>query len=255
MMKKKPVFVAINAPKGGIGKSTFTTLIASQLHYGKGVRVAVVDADSPQHSVYALREREIQHVRTSDRHKLKMAILYEGIERQAYPVLRSDSENALRDFQNYYDKSAAEIDVVFFDLPGTIFGSGIVSTIAAMDYLFIPIKADRMVIQSCLQFARAVKMQFIGNEASSLKDLYFFWNMIDKRERTPLYDQYDTVIDTLGLKRLSTHIPDRRKYNRDISESPQGIFRSTLFPADSRMEKNSLIAELTDEIQNIIKPL
>ena len=51
MKKEKELLVAIASQKGGVGKSVFTVLLASVLHYRKGMRVAVVDCDSPQHSI------------------------------------------------------------------------------------------------------------------------------------------------------------------------------------------------------------
>ena len=47
MKKEKELLVAIASQKGGVGKSVFTVLLASVLHYRKDVRVAVVDCDSP----------------------------------------------------------------------------------------------------------------------------------------------------------------------------------------------------------------
>ena len=45
-------------------------------------------------------------------------------------------------------------DVVLFDLPGTMGSDGVIATISALDYLFVPIKADRLVLESTLNFAR-----------------------------------------------------------------------------------------------------
>ena len=49
--EKKTVFVSFATQKGGVGKSTFTIYAASWLHYVKGLNVAVVDCDYPQHSI------------------------------------------------------------------------------------------------------------------------------------------------------------------------------------------------------------
>jgi len=48
-----PVNISICNQKGGIGKSTFTVLIASYLHYTLGHDVLVVDCDYPQWSILA----------------------------------------------------------------------------------------------------------------------------------------------------------------------------------------------------------
>lgn len=42
-MKKETLYVAFSTQKGGVGKTTFTVLVASYLYYLKGYSVAVVD--------------------------------------------------------------------------------------------------------------------------------------------------------------------------------------------------------------------
>ena len=44
-MKQKTLFVAFSTQKGGAGKTTFTVLAASYLHYIKDYNVAVIDCD------------------------------------------------------------------------------------------------------------------------------------------------------------------------------------------------------------------
>ena len=47
-MKQKPLFIAFSTQKGGAGKSSFTALASSLLHYAHGYNVAVIDCDYPQ---------------------------------------------------------------------------------------------------------------------------------------------------------------------------------------------------------------
>lgn len=61
-MKKKRVVGCCRQPEGWRGKSVFTVLLASVLHYRKGLRVAVVDCDYPQHSIALMRERDMESV-------------------------------------------------------------------------------------------------------------------------------------------------------------------------------------------------
>ena len=60
--RKKPLFVAFSSQKGGVGKSTFTTLVASTMHYRLGYNVAVFDADFPQHSLMKMKTRDLAMV-------------------------------------------------------------------------------------------------------------------------------------------------------------------------------------------------
>ena len=95
-------------------------------------------------------------------------------------------------------------DVVLFDLPGTMGSDGVIATISALDYLFVPIKADRLVLESTLNFATTVNDRLIRTGISNLKALCMFWNMVDRRERTVLYDIYQQGFSLLGLDCLQT---------------------------------------------------
>ena len=85
---------------------------------------------------------------------------------------------------------AIPYDIVLFDLPGTMGSDGVIAIISALDYLFVPIKADRLVLESTLNFATTINDRLIKTGISSLKRLWLFWNMVDRRERTALYDIY-----------------------------------------------------------------
>lgn len=61
----KEIFISIANQKGGVGKSTLTTIIANLLHFEYGYTVAVVDCDSPQASTADLRDFEIKVIRNS----------------------------------------------------------------------------------------------------------------------------------------------------------------------------------------------
>ena len=68
-MKKETLYVAFSTQKGGVGKTTFTVLVASYLYYLKGHNVAVVDCDYPQHSISAMRKRDAEQVNGDDYYK------------------------------------------------------------------------------------------------------------------------------------------------------------------------------------------
>ena len=68
-MKKETLYVAFSTQKGGVGKTTFTVLVASYLYYLKGYSVAVVDCDYPQHSISAMRKRDAEQVNGDEYYK------------------------------------------------------------------------------------------------------------------------------------------------------------------------------------------
>ena len=248
MKKEKELLVAIASQKGGVGKSVFTVLLASVLHYRKGLRVAVVDCDSPQHSIVLMRERDMEGVMKNDDLKVNLYRQYERIRKPAYPVIKSDPEKAVEDLRRYMDEKGETFDIVLFDLPGTLRSEGVVHTVSAMDYIFVPLKADNIVMQSSLQFAKVLEEELIAKGNCNLKGIRLFWNMVDRRGRKDLYDAWNRVIHRMGLQLLSSHIPNTLRYNREADTVCKGVFRSTLFPPDPRQEKGSGLPELVEEI-------
>ena len=68
-MKMKPVFIAFSTQKGGVGKTTFTVLAASYLHYVCGYNVLVVDCDYPQFSINEMRKRDAKGLKRTARYR------------------------------------------------------------------------------------------------------------------------------------------------------------------------------------------
>ena len=79
-MDKQPVFFCVCSQKGGVGKSTFTILLASWLHYALGRDVLVVDCDAPQWSIVAQRERELDVLERNDQHIAPQSIVQPACE-------------------------------------------------------------------------------------------------------------------------------------------------------------------------------
>lgn len=144
-------------------------------------------------------------------------------------------------------------DIVFFDLPGTLKSEGVVRTLAQMDYIFAPLSADRLVVESTLQFTSMFNENLMTTGIAKAKGLHLFWTMVDGREKSELYEVYEKVIAQMGLSVLKTSLPDSKRFRRDLSTERKTIFRSTIFPVDNALLKGSNIKELSDEICNIIK--
>ena len=165
-----------------MGKSTIAILLASWLHYALGRDVLVVDCDAPQWSIVAQRERELDVLERNDRYKLMMVRLFKRTGRKIWPVVRSTPEEGLQAAHAYLAAGDREADFVRLDLPGTVAAPGIFRLLAQLDHLFIPLKADKLVLESALSFARAVDERLVHNDAHRLTGLHLFWTMVDWRE-------------------------------------------------------------------------
>ena len=250
----KEIFVAFATQKGGIGKSTVTALVASYLHNVHGYNVAVIDCDDPQHSISGLREREMNLIDESEYFKALACDHFRKIKKNAYPVIKSNSVDALDDAERMLASEDVRPDIVFFDMPGTLRSNGVVKTLSQMDYIFTPMSGDRFVVESALQFAAMFHNNLMTTGRANTKGLYLFWTFVDGREKNELYSLYEDVIAEMGLSIMSTRLPDSKKFRRDLSEGRKSVFRSTIFPMDMSLLKGSGIREFSEEIADIIKP-
>ena len=251
-MKKKPVFIAFSTQKGGVGKTTFTVLAASYLHYVCGYNLIVVDCDYPQFSINAMRQRDAQGLeRNPSLQELAVAQFSDG-SKSTYTILCSTADTAVETVREYLETDEPDTDFVFFDLPGTINNDGVVNTLSGMDYIFTPISADRISLESTLSFASVIKTGITDNPQTENKGIYLFWNMVDGREKTPLYALYETVIAELGLPLLPTAVPNTTRYKKEATDNGATLFRSTIFPPSRTLLRGSKLKELVEDILNII---
>lgn len=252
-MKKKPVFIAFSTQKGGVGKTTFTVLAASYLHYVCGYNLIVVDCDYPQFSINAMRQRDAQGLERNPSLQELAVAQFSGGSKSTYTILCSTADTAVEIVREYLETDEPDTDFVFFDLPGTINNDGVVNTLSRMDYIFTPISADRISLESTLSFASVIKTGITDNPQTENKGIYLFWNMVDGREKTPLYALYETVIAELGLPLLPTAVPNTTRYKKEATDNGATLFRSTIFPPSRTLLRGSKLKELVEDILNIIK--
>lgn len=248
-----PVYVAFATQKGGVGKSTLTTLMASYLYYVEGVEVAAVDCDSTQHSLNVYREHDLMV--TEENPYLKRAIhkFYSQFKKTAYPILLTSPTEAL-DVVSEYIESGQNPQVIFFDITGTINDPQIVDLITNMDYLFVPITTETGEMASSISFANNVLNRMMTTGMTKIKEMRLVWNKINSREKTRLVEVIDNYIGKLGLSSLSTVLVKSNKFEKDGREIGNGgVFRSTMLPPDKRLLKGSNLDELVSEIREIIK--
>lgn len=252
-MEKETLFIAFSTQKGGVGKTAFTVLMSSYLHYVKGLEIAVVDCDYPQHSIAEMRQRDMEQVMKDIYYKQLAYKQFTALKRKAYQVEKSMPEDAIDVAENLIDGAATQPDIIFFDLPGTLNSRGVVKTLGGMDYIFSPVSADRVVMESTLKFATMLNENLISVGKSDIKGLYLIWNMVDGREKNELYDVYENVIGELGLNILKTFVPDSKRFRKELTSGHKPVFRSTLFPAHNSLLKGSNLIALADEILKTIK--
>src|ERR1035437_4995002 len=132
--------VSIGNQKGGVGKSTITSLVANYLHNNyPDIKIVVVDADDYQNSLIQIRNAEIND-RGQDSN-FDSSKLYDllKIDSDAYPT----HDESLRN----------EYDLIFIDFPGNLKQKGVTTSYHFVDHLFIPTGTSRMDLDSTMEFA------------------------------------------------------------------------------------------------------
>lgn len=249
--KKEPIFVAFSSQKGGVGKSTFTTLVASILHYQLGYNVVVFDADFPQHSLVKMKERDLTVVMENESLKKLAHKQFTTINKKTYPIIQERAEDVLKAAKLFIGESSISIDVVFFDLPGTVNTAGIINALSGMHYIFTPITADRVVMESTLVFTQLLRDVVMKKSQTSIQSINLFWNQVDGRESTPLYNIYNQAIEELDFSLMQSQIKSSTRFRKESEETSKLVFRSTLLPPDKRLSKASGLDLFIEEFLTI----
>lgn len=251
--KHKTVFIAFSSQKGGVGKSTFTTLAASMMHYRLGYNVAVFDADFPQHSLMKMKERDLAMVMENETLKKLAYRQFTAINKKAYPILQHRAENVLEAAHEFINASSVPLDAVFFDLPGTVNTPGILNALAGMHHIFTPITADRVVMESTLIFTQLLQDVIMKKGETAIETINLFWNQTDGRERTPLYEVYNRLIEQLGISLMQSRIKNSTRFRKESEVNSKTVFRSTLLPPDGRLMKGCRLDMFINEFLKIIQ--
>jgi len=251
--KHKTVFVAFSSQKGGVGKSTFTALAASILHYRMGFNVAVYDADYPQHSLTKMKTRDLSMVMENEFLKKAAFRQFTAINKKAYPIFQHKAEGVLEAAQDFLESADDPVDFIFFDLPGTVNTPGILKALAGMHHIFTPMTADRVVMESTLIFTQLMRDVIMKKGQTSIKTINLFWNQVDGRERSPLYDLYNKLIAELGLSLMNCRIMNSTRFRKESEADARTVFRSTLLPADERLMNTCGLNRFMTEFLQIVQ--
>ncbi len=245
-MSKETLFVAISNQKGGVGKSALSVALASYLHFEKDINVAIIDCDSPQHSLVRMRERDKKAVSNSTYHQQLLEQQWNRIQKKAYPIVGSTAEKA----REAADELAAsgDYDLIIVDLPGTVESTGVFRTIINMDYVLTPTIPDLIVMQSTLSFATTVLDYIKGKKDVPLKDIIFFWNKLKKRTNQEILKSYTEIMNELHLTILDSTIPDLCRYEKEVSHAGRTFFRCTLLPPPAKQLDGSGLVDLAEEL-------
>jgi len=100
------------------------------------------------------------------------ATQFSELQKPTYTILCATAEAAVDTVREYLETHEPDTDFVFFDLPGTINNDGVLTTLSGMDYIFTPISADRISLESTLSFSAIIKEAITDNTDTANKGIW-----------------------------------------------------------------------------------
>jgi len=242
--------IAVHTMKGGSGKSTITTILASYLRYVKQKRVLIVDADDPQYSISGIRENELSlyeslvkltqsgHAPTAlsamantpfekaMTERLRFNIEHQITPDDFYPVLRATAAT-LRQVDFSAD---VDFDYVFLDLGG-VYDKHIVAMLAKCQLVLIPFTTQNIDIRHstdyCLMLIDSIHEGALG-QSTKIRCL---WNKYKF-----FYDKKAQLIEeTIG------------NYFTEINTSV-AFLKARLQDADAGFDQNKMLTTLSNPV-------
>lgn len=122
-----------------------------------------------------------------------------------------------------------------------------------MHHIFTPITADRVVMESTLIFTQVLNDVIRKQGSTNIETINLFWNQVDGREKSGLYNIYDELIKSLGIHLMNTRITDSKRFRKEGEADMKTVFRSTLLPADERLMKSCRLDLFMEEFLRTVK--
>jgi len=202
--------------------------LATYYHVTEKRNVIVLDADFPQHSFFNERALEIAKLRQDPD-------LIEELQKQGrapYEVRKV----SMADAPAMLDELAGQTDtLVFLDMPGTINIAGYDQVVKRLDYMILPMEADKLTFAAGMMTLDAFAK--ISRPENKPLGSFLLWNKYKVSERQAIYESIENMAaqrPELGV--LNTRVKDSVIWKNN---------RSTLFPHG---EIKKLAAEIDQKL-------
>ena len=229
----RPVIIAFATQKGGMGKTTLSVLVASTLHYKRGIKVAILDVDGSQLSVYNQRIRESNQVESDEESMARL----DKQDIRPYDILSGNPG----DVPDLLAELKSEVQLVLIDMPGNIDVAGYETALKTVDYLIVPMETSEYSVTSGISYLNAIQeINLLPTERCRI-----IWNKYKPSRDAELADLLEERFANIGLLCLKSRIPQRDSYQDSAN-------RSTLFPMPINYLRNSGLKDLFPEIEALV---
>lgn len=179
--------------KGGVGKSTLTTIVANYMNE-KNYNFCVVDCDDFQQSLMSKRQNELENDEIPEKKKDNL-----------YKIYQVNSS----EFISYYENNLDGIyDYVIVDIPGNLEQKGVKSTIVYYNYLFIPLTLSAFDTDSLEKFIGFYRDNIAPILKEHGKDIQVYGIIYNENKRTRSFkDFYFNQKDNMPFPFMENVIP------------------------------------------------
>jgi len=244
-MSKQINSIAFANQKGGVGKSTLATILASYMYFRRDHGVVFIDADHPQHSTKKLRTRELARFKEDE---ALMKAFSETGKDQIYPIAESRMvdvfDRPAPDRPSTFEKASLPkigADTVIIDTPGSVAIEGLGTILRNVDRVVIPLEPEEMSLMSSAEFVGAL-FRIASSQQQAIRPIAF-WNKVTLRSHHETIDTQNKVFRAAGIHVLENYIPYSVKMKRTQT-------RSTIFPVDFRsLDLSAFMEELYQSVQ------
>ena len=185
----KAKIISFGNMKGGVGKSTLATIMATFL-FNKEKKVLILDCDDFQKTIFKTREEELENNQNNN----------------GFEIIATNSEDASSLIENLENS----FDYIFIDLPGNLKQKGVLELYTYVDYLFIPTRFTDDDLDAAFEFLNLINKHIlpIRKEAGLKTTINGIAYMEDSKSKE--YKDYLKQKNELSLNFLESNIPNSR---------------------------------------------
>jgi len=227
--------ISFISQKGGVGKSTVTTLMANLFFFKHQLSIAIVDADFPQNSISKRREKELRIIEKSKRLGSTFRKIYHDLK--PFPIIKTNLESCAEVIREL----KVEYDYIFVDVAGSLNQEGIIPFMREVNYFYIPILQDDFSTLSALELYMQLTTK-VKPASEEFRTCKLFFNKIPaKNKMAGIRKNFEADFEF-----LDDYINAYTIYER--------VYRSTLFPIPEKAQKPNLkIHRFANSIINDLK--
>lgn len=205
--------ISVFSQKGGVGKSTISVLLANLFFFQSDLKVAIIDADYPQRSIFKRRQKELETINKDERLKKIFDNIY--TDRSPYPIIPADITNCKETIKQL--RSTGDFDFIFVDAHKRFALEGMKSFLSEVNYFLIPAFLDDFSLKAAIGFYTLLENE-IRPSSNHFINCHLFFNKV------PGQSKIDKTMNDLENKfnLLSQFIANHILYERS--------YRSTTFP-------------------------